>query len=336
MEGRPTTKREVTMLGIELTPEHPVSEVAERAARAEAAGVDTVFASHHYNNRDEFVALAAIAEATESARLGPGITNPYETHPISLASRMATLDEFAGGRGVFGVGAGDRSTLSNLGCEQGRPLRRVLETVRVARRLWAGERVDHDGTFQATDAGLNYEARQVPVYVGAQGPDMTRMAAKYADGVLFNGAHPRDIEWASERVAEGASERSTERGAFDFAAYASVSVAEDAETAREAARPPVAFIAGSAPGPVLDRHDIDRERAGAVGEAIAAGEFTTAFERVTPAMLEAFCIAGTPETVAGRVEGLLEEADSVVAASPLGPGPEAIDLAARALRRASE
>jgi Coenzyme F420-dependent N5,N10-methylene tetrahydromethanopterin reductase and related flavin-dependent oxidoreductases len=325
------------MLGIELTPEHPVSELADRAVRAEQSGFDTVFASHHYNNRDEFVALAAIARATESVRLGPGITNPYETHPVSLASRVATLDEFAGGRGVFGVGAGDRATLSNLGYEHDRPLRRVLETTQVARRLWAGERVDHDGTFQAEDASLNYEAGEIPVYVGAQGPHMTRMAAKYADGVLFNGAHPRDVEWASERVAEGLADREGDGDFdFDFAAYASVSVADDAEAAREAARPPVAFITGSAPEPVLERHGIDRERAEAVGEAVAAGEFTTAFERVTPAMLEAFCVAGTPETVEKRVETLLEVADSVVVASPLGPDEEAIDLAGRALRRASE
>jgi 5,10-methylenetetrahydromethanopterin reductase len=299
------------MLGIELTPEHPVAEVADRAARAEAAGFDTVFASHHYNNRDEFVALAAIAEATGSVRLGPGITNPYETHPVALASRMATLEEFAGGRGVFGVGAGDRSTLANLGYEGNRPLRRVLETMQVARRLWAGEAVDHDGTFQADGAALNYEAGSIPVYIGAQGPHMTRMAAKYADGVLFNGAHPRDVAWASERVAEGLAERPDERGEFDFAVYASVSAAEDREAAREAARPPV-------------------------GEAISAGEFPTAFERVTPAMLEAFCIAGTPGTVEGRVADILTEADSVVAASPLGPDAAAIDLAGGALRRASE
>jgi 5,10-methylenetetrahydromethanopterin reductase len=324
------------MLGIELTPEHPVAEVADRAARAEAAGFDTVFASHHYNNRDEFVALAAIAEATGSVRLGPGITNPYETHPVALASRMATLEEFAGGRGVFGVGAGDRSTLANLGYEGNRPLRRVLETMQVARRLWAGEAVDHDGTFQADGAALNYEAGSIPVYIGAQGPHMTRMAAKYADGVLFNGAHPRDVAWASERVAEGLAERPDERGEFDFAVYASVSAAEDREAAREAARPPVAFIAGGAPDPVLERHDIDPERAAAVGEAISAGEFTTAFERVTPAMLEAFCIAGTPGTVEGRVADILTEADSVVAASPLGPDAAAIDLAGGALRRASE
>jgi 5,10-methylenetetrahydromethanopterin reductase len=322
------------MLGIELAPEHPVGRLTELALGAEEAGFDTVFVSHHYNNRDEFVTLADIARETSSVRLGPGITNPYETHPVSLASRMATVDELAGGRGVFGVGAGDRSTLSNLGYDTERPLRRVLETVQVARRLWDGERVDHDGTFQADGAGLNYEAGSIPVYVGAQGPDMTRMAAKYADGVLFNGAHPRDVEWASARVEEGLSERSDQRGEFDFAVYASVSVAEDAGVAREAARPPVAFIAGSAPGPVLDRHDIDRERAGEVGEKISAGEFSAAFEAVTPAMLEAFCVAGTPETVERRVGDILSVADSVVLASPLGPDvAAAIDLAAGAVRQ---
>jgi 5,10-methylenetetrahydromethanopterin reductase len=259
---------------------------------------------------------------------------------------MATLDELAGGRGVFGVGAGDRSTLSNLGYDADRPLRRVLETIQVARRLWDGRRVDHDGTFRAVDAGLNYDARDVPVYVGAQGPDMTRMAAKYADGVLFNGCHPRDVAWASDRVAEGLAERVDEgerggagggRDGFDFAVYASVSVAEDPDAAREAARPPVAFITASAPEPVLDRHGLDRGRASEVGEAVAAGEYESAFGAVTPAMLDAFCIAGTPGTVEERIEELLSVADSVVVASPLGPDPEAaIDLAAGAVRRTTE
>jgi 5,10-methylenetetrahydromethanopterin reductase len=314
------------MLGIELTPEEPAEQLAEYAVTAESAGFDTVFGSHHYNNRDEFLALAAIAGATEDIRLGPGVTNPYETHPVTLASRMASLDELAGGRGVFGIGPGDRSTLANLGFEQERALGRTLETMQVARRLWDGERVDHDGTFDADDAGLNYEARSIPVYVGAQGPHMTRMAAKYADGVLYNGAHPRDIAWASDRVAEGLEDRPEERGdrsEFDFVAYASVSVAADDERAREAARPPVAFIAGGAPDPVLDRHDLDPDRAADIGEAIGAGEFSAAFGAVTPAMIDAFCLAGTPETVAERVERILEDAGSVVFGSPLGPDIEA-------------
>ncbi len=307
------------MLGIELTPEEPVPQLVEQASTAADSGFDTVFCSHHYNNRDEFAALAAIAEATEEIRLGPGVTNPYETHPVTLASRMATLDELSEGRGVFGIGAGDRSTIENLGFGHDDALRRVLETMQVSRRLWRGERVDHDGTFTATAAGLNYEGGDVPIYVGAQGPHMTRMAAKYADGVLFNGSHPRDIEWAAERVSEGVAERDGRRDDVDFAAYASVSIATDGEAAREAARPPVAFITAGAPSPVLARHGIDKTRAEEIQQAISAGEFSAAFEAVTDRMLDAFCVAGTPEDVTKRLNELLETADSVVVGSPIGP-----------------
>ncbi|QLC33534.1 5,10-methylenetetrahydromethanopterin reductase [Halarchaeum sp. CBA1220] len=317
------------MTGIELTPELPVSEVRELGVRAEEAGFETVYSSCHYNNRDPFAALTALADATESVRLGPGVANPYEVHPVRVASQVATLDEHSGGRAVCGLGAGDRSTLRNLGIERERPLRRVLEAMQVSRELWAGERVSHDGTFTAADAGLNYaeEVSEVPVFVGAQGPQMLRMAAKHADGVLFNASHPRDVAWAAERVEEGLAERPDSRGAFEFAVFASVSVAESREAAREAARPPVAFIAGGAADPVLERHGIDAEAASAVGAAVERGEFREAFADVSEAMIDAFAIAGTPEDVASRAAALREHADTVVCGSPLGPDrATAIDL----------
>ena len=315
------------MYGLELTPEHPVGTLADLGASAEAAGFDAAFVSHHYNNRDQFMSLTDVARETDDLLVGPGIANPYETHPVTLASRMATLDELSGGRGLFGVGPGDKSTLANLGYDQDDALRRTLETFKVAQKLWAGERVDHDGTFQAEDAALNYEVGSIPVYVGAQGPHMTRMAAKHADGVLFNGSHPRDYEWAAEQVAHGLDDRPDNRGAFDFAAYASVSIAEEETEAREAARPPVAFIAGSAAPPLLDRHDLDHDRASEIGDAISRGDFEAAFSTVTPAMIDAFCIAGTPDAVQQQSEGVLDHADSVVAAWPLGPALEtAIEL----------
>ena len=329
------------MRGIELTPEQPISDLVEIGAAAEAEGFDTLFASCHYNNRDPFVVLDRVAAATDDIRVGPGVANPYETHPVTLASRVATLDEGSGGRAVCGLGAGDRSTLANLGYERDRPLRRVLEAMKVSQRLWAGERVDHDGTFEARDAGLNYPdaVGEIPVYVGAQGPHMIRMAAKHADGVLVNASHPKDFAWADEQVEKGLAERPDERGGreeFDFAAYASVSVAEDETAAREAARPPVAFIVGGAAPPVLDRHDIDRARAEEIGEKVASGDFAAAFETVTPAMIDAFCIAGAPETVADRIAAVLDYADSFVAGSPLGPDPkEAVSLVGAACDRAS-
>jgi len=322
------------MKAIELTPEHPIEEVTELAVTAEQAGFDTVLASCHYFNRDPYVALDRIAAATDEVALGPAAANPYDTHPVALASRVATIQEVSDGRAVFGVGPGDRSTLSALGVERDSPLRRVLETFKVAQDLWAGESVDADGTFQAADADLEYPVEgEIPVYVGAQGPHMIRMSAKHADGVLYNGSHPRDMAWAAEQVEKGLEERPEQRESFDFAAYASVSVAEEEAAAREAARPPVAFIAGGAAPPVLDRHDLDHERAEEIGAAIEAGSFSEAFGLVTEAMIDAFCIAGTQTQVEEEIEAVMEYADSFVVGAPLGPDLErAIELAGAVLR----
>ena len=323
------------MLGIELTPEHPVSRLGDLGARAEAAGFDTIFCSSHYNNRDPFVALDRIARQTDTARVGPGVANPYDTHPLTLAGKVATLDESSGGRAVFGIGPGDPSTLRNLGVEREQGLSATIQAFKDAQRVWDGERVSREGVHTAADAGLNFEPPQgadIPVYVGGEGPHMCRMAGKHADGLLFNGSHPDDLAWARDRVEEGKSDRPDERGEFELAAYASVSVAADADAARAAARPPVAFIASGAAPPVLQRHGIDPGVADAIGDSIAAGNFEAAFEQVTEPMVDAFCIAGTPEAVAARAEEVLAHADTLVVGSPLGPDLEtAIDLTGETL-----
>jgi 5,10-methylenetetrahydromethanopterin reductase len=333
------------MLGIELTPEHPVSRIADLGVLAEDAGFDTVFVTSHYFNRDPFVSLDRVARRTRGVRVGPAAANPYEVHPVTLASRVASLQEASDGRAVYGIGPGDPSTLGALGLAEERGLRSVLEAFEAARDLWAGESVTHEGTFSATDAGLKYDVDgTVPVYVAGEGPSMCRMAGKRADGLLFNGSHPDDLAWARERVEEGLAERPDDwsdggdRGGedgegFDLAAYAAVSVAEDAEDAREAARAPVAFITAGAAPPVLERHGIDREAAERVGEALSAGDFSGAFAEVTSAMVEAFSMAGTPEAVADRAKAVLEHADSLVLGTPLGPDIEtAIDLLGGATR----
>lgn len=166
---------------------------------------------------------------------------------------------------------------------------------------------------------------------------MCKMAAKHADGLLYNGAHPADLRWARDQVADGLAERLDGLGAFDLAAYASVSVAEDGEAAREAARPPVAFIAAGSPPPVVDRHGIDPGRADEIGDRLRAGDFSDAFDLVTPEMIDAFCAAGTVDEVADRLRAVLEHADSIVVGSPLGPDLDAaVELAAVAHDRATQ
>ncbi|ELZ96525.1 methylenetetrahydromethanopterin reductase [Haloferax mucosum ATCC BAA-1512] len=322
------------MLGLELTPEHPVTDLVELGVQAEREGYDSCFVSCHYNNRDPFAVLARLAAETDDIRLGPGVANPYEMHPVTLAAKVATVAESSDGRGLLGIGPGDPSTLRNLGLADERGLRSVLEAFKVAQDLWRGERVTHDGTFEATDAGLNFDVPgEIPVYVGGEGPHMCRMAGKHADGLLFNGSHPDDLAWAREQVDIGRADRPASRGEFTLAAYASVSISADEDAACEAARPPVAFITAGAAPPVLDRHGIDADRASDIGEKISAGAFSEAFGLVTPPMIDAFSMAGTPADVADRMAAVLAHADGVVVGSPIGPDlEEAITLAAEAYR----
>jgi 5,10-methylenetetrahydromethanopterin reductase len=324
------------MLGIELTPEHPVSRIGALGALAESSGFDTAFVSCHHFNRDPWVALDRIAGRTDSIRVGPGTVNPLETHPVTLASRTASLHEASDGRAVYGIGPGDPSSLGTLGLADERGLRPVLEAFKTAQKLWAGETVSHEGTFDADRAELKFDVDgEIPVHVGGEGPHMCRMAGKHADGLLFNGSHPDDLAWARDRVAEGESDRPDSRGEFTLSAYAAVSVDEDGEAAREAARAPVAFIASGAAPPVLDRHGIDPDAVESVREALADSRFGDAYDAVTPAMVEAFCIAGTPEAAAERMAALREHADGIVVGSPLGPSlDEAVELAGEAAREA--
>jgi len=312
----------MTDADIELVAEEPVGELVSLSKVAEEAGFDGVWVTDHYNNRNPFVALTAIGGATDGVKLGPGITNPYYSHPAYSANAVATLDEYTDGRARLGIGPGDPNTLKNLCIERDSPLYEVLDAVKVARSLFAGERSTVEDVTK--NAKLNYGTRaDIPVYIGAQGPNMLRMAADHGDGILINASHPDDFEWSLEHIDDNAD--------AEIVAYTSFSVDDDREEARRVARQPVSFIASASPPPVLDRHGVDAELASEIGEHIENGEFSEAFGKVSEDMIDAFAVSGTPEECAERVDALYETGvNKVVVGSPLGPDPE------EAIRVASE
>ncbi|MDY6780198.1 MAG: 5,10-methylenetetrahydromethanopterin reductase, partial [Halobacteria archaeon] len=283
---------------VELVAEHPVDRLVDLSVVAEDEGFGCVWVTDHYNNRNPLVTLTSIAEATDEVDLGPGVTNPYYAHPGWTASAVATLDEVSDGRARLGIGPGDPNTLAALDIERESPLYEVLDAVKLTRSLLDGETVSVDDL--AEDARLNYETRRVPVYIGAQGPNMLRMASDHGDGILINASHPADFEWSLEQF--DADETDAE-----VVAYTSFSVDDDREAAKKVAREPVAFIASGSPPPVLERHGVDVERADEIGEHIERGEFSEAFDLVTETMLDAFSIHGTPHDCAERVDRLFEE-----------------------------
>jgi len=148
----------------------PFGELAEPDRLVELAGVaersgwdglflwDHILAAPGMAVADPWVALSAVAAATERLRLGTMVTPLARRRPWVVARQAATLDRLSHGRLVVGVGLGDDGwrELSSFGGEVVDPARRgrlLDESIEVLRRCWSGEAVDVEGELLSVHAG---------------------------------------------------------------------------------------------------------------------------------------------------------------------------------------
>lgn len=305
--------------GIEFVPNVPTKELVKYCKYAEDNGINFLWITDHYNNRNVFAELALIADATSRIKLGPGITNAFTASPAVTASAIATIDEVSNGRATLGIGPGDLSTLPKIGMAMETPVARLTEAVQITRKLWAGEAVatPENKIFKFAGAQLAYKPVQknIPVYIGAQGEKMLETAGKIGDGALINASNPKDFEFAVPIIKKAAGEKK-----FDIAAYTSFAVDQESKKAKGAVKPVVAFIAAGAPVPVLQRHGLDLNAVNTIKGGLAKGDFKTAFGAVNDAMIDAFAIYGTPAELNAKIEGLIKMGvTQIVAGSPIGP-----------------
>ncbi|RLG92705.1 MAG: 5,10-methylenetetrahydromethanopterin reductase [Candidatus Hecatellales archaeon] len=307
--------------GVEFVPNEPITNIVEYVKLAEKVGFKNVWITDHYNNRDVYTTLALLALNTEKIMVGTGVTNPYTRNIAQTASSIITVDEISKGRAVLGIGPGDKATFDSLGVEWVKPAKTIREAVTVLRKLFAGEKVSFQGEIiKLTGAGLAVKpVGKIPIYIGAQGRLMLRVAGEVGDGVLINASHPKDFQVAIQHLEEGAKKAGRQLKDIDVAAYACFSVDEDAEKAKKAARIVVGFIVAGSPPEALDRHGIDLDSQKTIREAISKGDFKTVGKSVTNQMMEAFSVCGTPEDCSARIEELLKVGvTQVVAGSPIG------------------
>jgi probable F420-dependent oxidoreductase len=167
---------------------------AAQAKRAEELGYSTLLMPDHLIDQlSPIPALAAAAAATSRLRLGVHVfANDYRD-PVMLAREAATLDVLSGGRLEFGLGAGwMTSDYRQLGIPYDEPkvrIDRMLESLSIIKRLFAGETVDHEGAhsrIHGARLGLAVVQRpRPPIVIGGGGPRMLRIAAREADIVSF-------------------------------------------------------------------------------------------------------------------------------------------------------
>jgi alkanesulfonate monooxygenase SsuD/methylene tetrahydromethanopterin reductase-like flavin-dependent oxidoreductase (luciferase family) len=163
--------------------------------------------------------LAALAAQTSRLRLGVMVTSNRLRSPALLAKMAATTDIIAGGRLIFGIGAGaSRMAAANPGDREfaaygvplvppGQAVRDLAESCDVIRQLWTrDEPFDYAGpTLRLT--GAIGEPKPVqrphpPILIGGQGDRMLRVVAEYADIWGYPGGPSPEFRERNEALAQ--------------------------------------------------------------------------------------------------------------------------------------
>ena len=153
---------------------------------------------------DAIVALSAIAARTERVKLGTICMASFPMrHPIQVAIQWASLDVLSHGRTILavcnGAAASDgpqfKHELEVFGMPSSERVGRLLEGVKLLRRLWTEDQVTHQGKYyQFADVDLMPKPVQqpLPIYIAANPKEgkadpavidrILRRVATYGDG----------------------------------------------------------------------------------------------------------------------------------------------------------
>ncbi|MGD8833163.1 MAG: TIGR03619 family F420-dependent LLM class oxidoreductase, partial [Pseudomonadales bacterium] len=97
---------------------------------------------------DPLIALAAVASATQTLRLGTGVNILSQVNPLYMAKQAASLDFVSKGRFMLGVGIGWlREEFEALGVPFERRGARFDDYVVAMKKVWSGEVVEHESDF---------------------------------------------------------------------------------------------------------------------------------------------------------------------------------------------
>jgi 5,10-methylenetetrahydromethanopterin reductase len=299
---------------------------------AEAAEFDQVWISHDLMLRSAPVLVGAMVAHTECIQLGIGVMNPYTLHTTEIAMVAATAQEVSGGRFLLGLGAGATDFLGWAGLERHRPMTKTRQSIGALRTL-----LGHDDVLEADlpdwwdeNSFLHFPtSRPVPVYVGAMGPQMRRLAGRFADGALPLLSRPEMFAEASEDVLAGVRDAGRDAAQFDLPACVWVSIGERAE-ARRALAEKLAYYGPSLSEVQLAPAGLTPADFQPAAVRARAGDLDGAVALIDDRMLT-LGIAGSPDDVIARcLELRALGAEHISFGPPLGPDPlAAIELLGR-------
>jgi probable F420-dependent oxidoreductase len=254
---------------------------------------------------DAFSPLAAVAARTSKVRLGTALIPVYTRPPALAAMSAAGLQALSRGRFVLGVGASSPAIVGQwMGQDFIDPVTRVREYVEVLRDAMSGRKVSFSGeTLRSEGFRLQVDpTAPVPVYVGALGPRMMRLAGAIGDGVLLFLFTPSGVRAAVDEARAGAADAGRDPDALDVFIRLPVVLDEPDDLVRFMAR---RMLTGYA---IVPAYNASLARQGFAGEAAeiaakwAAGDRDGATTAYTDEMLDRTFLSGDADTIRARIE----------------------------------
>jgi len=133
--------------------------------------------------------LSALAMVTSKARIGILVSSNTFRNPAILAKQAVTVDHISGGRLEFGLGAGWYQPEHEMfGIDfppTGELVDRYSEALDLVDRFLRNDVTTFEGEYytlkNAPNRPLPVQQPRPPIMIGAHGPRMIRLAARYAD-----------------------------------------------------------------------------------------------------------------------------------------------------------
>jgi 5,10-methylenetetrahydromethanopterin reductase len=279
-----------------------VSVAAALAARAEEAGVDSVWVAEGPVARDALLTLAGIAAATSRVELVTGVVNAFTRHPAQLAASFATLDELSDGRAACGIGVGARDGLTPLGIHVSRPLTAVREALGIIRRLLARETVDIDGTVFRLDRarlGMKPPRPDIPIVLGAAGPKMCALAGEAADGIYLMYGSP---DYVQSSLGYASAARDPSVASFRVASPILMGIDTGDESVKAALKAGIGFNLNEPNAEaVLEANGLDPGLAQPIRDGLAAGGLRGLVAAVDDQIVDRMTIFGSRERCVERL-----------------------------------
>ncbi len=178
-------------------------EISRLGSLAEQNGLGAVWTSSLLDSRDPFTNMSVLARSSSQIRMGPIAVNPFDMHPVRIATSLLTLNELCGGRAQIVIGGGGEA-LEAVSIKPERRVRAVRECVEILKRSSSEVPLTYEGElYRVKGYHPRWAKAAAPnVYIGANMEMMLTMAAKTADGIFLSDLTPELIPDAATFIAD--------------------------------------------------------------------------------------------------------------------------------------